>query len=774
MNTFMRRVLCGLITATFLLSIPTISTSAQPARSQRTPPEPPPFTPLVTPTLHIRPTAGSISIDGHLDDPGWQSAARTGHFTEVQPDEQAEPPIPISAWMSYDETTLYVAFRITEDPATIRANFSDRDNIWNDDYVGLLLDTQGDGHAMVFLAANPLGIQGDTRITYNNEDVGFDLIWDAAGRITDEGYEVEMAIPFRSLRFPRAEVQQWRISFWITHPRDSRAQYSWAAINRDIACWPCQFGYLEGIEGVVSGRNIELLPTLVGGQSAGLRDSEDAASGFDQERIRLEPSLDLKYGLTSDLTAELTLNPDFSQIESDAAQIDVNSTFALFFPERRPFFQEGADLFETRLQTMYTRSINNPILAGKFTGRVGQTDVAYLTARDVDTPLLLPFEERSELVESGRSFSNIARVRHAFPGNNALGVLLTDRRLDDGGSGTTAGIDGMLRFAETFVFTGQVVGSRTIEPVDPEAGADFEEAVFDGGTHTTALDGETFNGHALYGNLNRNARHWNFNVGYEELSPTFRADNGFITQNDHRQLRLWNGINIYPRQIGFIDRIMPQFGGRRQWNFAGERKRDAVFTEVFAQMKSQTNLFAGVTLSRERFEDQDFNDLHTVTVGVFSNFSEWLGFDVFASTGRDINRNADTPEDLVTGRSLGLNGGLVMRPTARLRIAPALSYAALRHPDRDENFFSGYILRTRLNYQFTSRLLVRTIVQYNDFSEALEIDPLLTYRINPFTVFYVGSTHDFGTFEQPNLRDGSVFRQRERQVFFKFQYLVRA
>ena len=396
-----------------------------------------PFTPNVFPKLSIPPTDRAIVIDGTIGKAEWANAARALNFSETFPEEQAKPPIDITGYFTYDESNLYVAVYIEDDPSTIRANLSDRDQIWQDDYVGLVLDTNGDGQEVYFIAVNPLGIQGDTRISRDNEDLGFNLVYSSEGRITESGYEVELKIPFRSLRFPDEAEQSWRATIWVTHPRDSRNTYSWSAVDRDNPCWPCQFGYLEGVQGVESGGNLEILPTLTGSQASTLNDRGDAFSGFDHGRLTAEPSLDVKYGITSDVTADASINPDFSQIEADAAQIDVNSTFALFFPERRPFFQEGSDLFDTYISTVYTRSINDPIVASKLTGRFGSTNVAYIGARDNTSPLLLPFEENSELLSAGKSFSNVLRVMHNFKNNSFVGGLVTDRRLDGGGGGST-------------------------------------------------------------------------------------------------------------------------------------------------------------------------------------------------------------------------------------------------------------------------------------------------------------------------------------------------
>ena len=729
-----------------------------------------PFTPNEFPSLFINPTPNQINIDGRIESLEWQNASRAINFSESFPEEKAKPPIGIIGMITYDAENLYVAIEIEDDPSSIRASLSDRDQIWQDDYVGLALDTNGDGQEVYFIAANPLGVQGDTRISRNDEDLGFNLVYSSEGTITETGYEVEFKIPFRSLRFPDKDVQSWRATLWITHPRDSRNQYSWSAMSRDNPCWPCQFGYLEGVTGVKSGRNLEILPAVTGAQASALNNVDDARSGFDHGRLTAEPSLDVKYGITSDVTADMSVNPDFSQIEADAAQIDVNSTFALFFPERRPFFQEGSDLFNTYVSTVYTRSINDPIVASKLTGRFGGTNVAYIGARDNTSPLLLPFEERSELLSVGKSVSNVLRVMHNFKNNSFVGALVTDRRLDAGGGGSTFSMDTSLRFWNNFRLNGQVVGSLTQELDDEELSEGSDDELFDGGSYTAALDGESFSGHAIYAEFERDARHWFFEVEYIQRSPTFRAENGFVFQNNIRDLTMFQGYSIYPENINFIDRISPRVAAGRTWNFDGLKKEDWMFGGLFVQMKAQTTLFVGYEVGSELFRGIDFNNLSEMEVFLGSNFSEPIQLDGYFEVGRSIARNIDEPE---IGNALQFELGGTFRPTQRLKLRADFEYAQLKDRQTDDTFFSGYIARMRTDYQFSRRFMLRAIVQYNDFRESFEVDPLLTYRINPFTAFYVGSTHDYITFDRNGDDASRYLRQSQRQFFFKFQYLIR-
>ncbi|NNF02955.1 MAG: carbohydrate binding family 9 domain-containing protein, partial [Rhodothermales bacterium] len=719
--------------------------------------------------------AADVRADGFLDEPIWSRAAVATGFSENFPEEQAEPPIGIKAFMAYDAENLYVAYIIQDDPKRIRVNMSERDQIWQDDYSGFILDTNGDGQVTYFIAANALGIQGDTRSGNGNEDVSFDLIYYSGGQVTETGYQVELVVPFRSLRFPPGEEHSWRLTHWITHPRESRNTYTWAAIDRDDPCMSCQLGTVSGMRGIRSGRNLEILPSLTGSQCSDFVTGADQAPSLDANRITAEPSLNVKYGITSDLTADVTLNPDFSQIESDAAQIDVNSTFALSFPERRAFFQEGADLFDTEIDVVYTRSINDPSAAGKLSGRFGDWTVGYIGGRDEQSPILMPFEESSRLVSGGQSFSNIVRARRSFANSSFVGGTVTDRRLDEGGSGSTAGIDGSVRFLTKYRFEFQAVGSQTSELNAPALDDQIGDITFGGSSgdrYSAALDGESFSGHALYTEISRNARHYGFDVSYEESSPTFRTANGFVTQNNRRQVELENYYTFWPEDHPVVDRLSIFTGASRIWNFDGVRKDEFAFVGLNSQLKGQTFMNVNFFVSNELFRGIQFDGIRGTFFHVNSNFSERVGFG-FGGTVRRSIRRSSTPE---MGREMNLRANLSLRPTTRLRIQPSVNFSRMTALDSDETFFSGFVARTRVNYQITRKLSTRLITQYNDFAESLEVDPLVTYRVNAFTVLHLGSTHRYRSIEAFNPRFGGTqeqFLQTDRQIFFKLQYLLR-
>lgn len=727
------------------------------------------FQPNVKPELEVSRARGPIVIDGNLDDAGWVGTAQAVNWSQTWPADNVESAFGQQAWITYDAENLYIAFVVDDASNTLRASFRDRDEVWRDDYVGIIFDTYGSGAWAYELFFNPRGIQMDLRWTQNGEDMGFDVIHESEGRITETGWQVEVAIPFQSLRFPDRVEQVWRATFWHNRPRESRERYSWAAGNRDDPCWPCNWGTLTGISGVSGGGALEFLPSVTAFDGVALEDEEDPGSRYVLDED-FDAGIGVRYAISSSWAAEATFNPDFSQVESDAAQIDANTTFALFFPERRPFFQEGSDLYSSYVNAIYTRSINNPEWAAKLTGRSERFSGALLVAQDELTPLLVPFATRSALFALDRSWSTVARGRRALLDDSFVGALSTTRVLEGGGFNTVNGLDLSLRTG-VFQLEAQWLVSQTEEPDLPGLDGGDLDGRFSDDDYTRRLDGETFSGEAGYFSVERNGRHWFSDVDYWRTSPTFRADNGFITQNDTQRLS-W--INQYSTQTDndVFDDINGFLMIARVWNYDGLRVDEWIRPEINLQFKSQTSVELGYLYSNENFRDVELADINRYNIEVDTHFSEALSGGVEYEWGDFPARRAD-PIQLGDGQRIEV--GLNLQPMDRLAIAPSFEWQRLaRKGDgntHERGFFEGYVTRTRLDLQFTRRLFLRTVFQYDDFDRRIDIEPLLTYRINPFTVVYAGSAYrlqDFGDrFDDFGVEDV------ERQYFAKLQYFFR-
>ncbi len=747
------------------------------------------------PTLTVEPANGSIHIDGDLSDAGWEGAAVADGFVETSPGDQIEPPVQSRALVTFDESNLYVALIAEDkDPASIRSSLSERDNIFRDDYFGIMLDTYGDLGWGYELFVNPLGIQGDLRMQSDgNEDITFDLVWHSEGKITETGYQVEIAIPFASLRFLDRPIQEWRVNFWRDHQREVRRRYAWAAQDLDDPCFICQWGYLKGITSISPGSNVDVIASVVGAQSGRLADPDDPET-FENDDPDGDIGLNFRYGVTSSSSAELTINPDFSQIESDAGQIDVNNTFALFFSERRPFFQEGSNLYSTWIDAIYTRTINDPIAAAKFTGKFGKTNVQYLVAQDDSSPLIVPFEEFSDVTTLRKSVTNIARVRQGLSGDSYVGALVTDRRHEGSGSGSVVAVDGRIRLAKGLQWETQAAFSHTAEPeaADVRDGANIgvpstelceddadgnevcaepreDYSEFDDGEYTASLDGESFAGHGVYTSLEYGNRRFAADFDYRGYSPTFRTENGFTTRNNYHEAVYWNALYFRPNGALMQSWNMNANVGR-VWDYDGRFKDEWFQPNLNFNFIGQSYFGLSALWSKERFAGKTIPGIRRLNISAESRPLETVGVGAYVGRGDLIYRNFRDPQ---LGLSLIAGVDVDLKPTDRLRWSSSWDYAEMESKRDGSKLFKGYIVRTRVDYSFSRRLFARCILEYDNFREGLSVEPLVTYQINPFTVFYVGANSSRREFDisDKNGLDEFWLEETNRQFFAKISYL---
>ncbi len=708
--------------------------------------------------FEITQTSNPIIIDGDFDDTGWTDAATTDYFLEFQPGDNIDPPDETEVKLTYDNENLYVAFTAYSDPEEIRASIQKRDQAWMDDFVAIVVDTYGDANSAIMIGANPYGIQMDALNQGNDDDESFDIIYESKGKITDVGFQVEMAIPFSSLSFPKKDVQEWKITFFRNQPRDVRHMVVWGGFDRSNPCWLCQLGTLKGIEGIEQKGRLEFLPTVVGSQS-----SERNGDAINDSDPFGEASLGIKYSFSSNRTAEVTINPDFSQVEADEDQVDVNTTFALSFREKRPFFNEGADLMDTWINAIYTRSINNPIAAGRIINRGQKNTWALLSAFDENSPYILPDEERSYTAMGGKSLSNIFRYKRSLDRGSYVGFLATNRRMmDNDGSGSVFGLDTRYRFNDMYQLEFQSVFSHTKEPDDSlvVSGNQF------GDDNTFTFDGESFTGNAVEIEFSRQTEHWVLEAGYDHTSPTFRAENGFIRSNNNKRAYVSSVWIAFPN--GFISKAVGGFNTGVRQNFDGETKGRYI------------NLFGNVELPRQfrvnmwyeyeplvRFKGTDLINLTTFGLNINSSFSKSLTFGGGMNRGESIVRFLDVPEK---GKRSAMWLWGRIKITDKLMVSPRYNTQKMTTLDGKEEYFSGYLAALRVNYQFNESFGFKLLGQYNDFSNSFTFQPLLTYQPSPFTIFYIGSSQNqsVNTLSVDAINNGQL---KSRQYFLKFQYL---
>src|SRR4030095_12066318 len=332
-------------------------------------------------------------IDVKLDDEVWSTAAVFKDFYQVQPGDNLIPPNITEVRLGYDPRFLYIAFHCFAEPDKVRANIAKRDNIWDDDYVGILFDTFNDQRRAYEFDFNPLGVQADGIWTEGmGEDFSLDVVLESKGTVTSDGYTIEVAIPFKSLRYVAGKDKLWGVHFWRRTKRLNNSLDMWIPLDRDKSSWLAQAGHITGLDGLATERTLELIPSLTVSQTArrvrtfGVFPNTPAAltdpGRLVNEPVEIDPGLTCKCTCTQTSTLDFTLNPDFAQVESDQLVVTANQRFPIFFPEKRPFFLEGSDIFTTQSSAVHTRAIIDPDFAAKLTGKTGRNSFGLLLASD--------------------------------------------------------------------------------------------------------------------------------------------------------------------------------------------------------------------------------------------------------------------------------------------------------------------------------------------------------------------------------------------------------
>lgn len=706
-------------------------------------------------TLEVKRASSEIRVDARLDEPAWQEASPIAIAYEWYPADDAPAPVATDVRVTYDDRNLYVAFRADDpEPRRIRARYHQRDSGRSDDLVGFYIDPFNDDRRAYQFRINPLGVQIDAinSDVEATEDFSWDGIWESAGRLTDDGYVVEVAVPLQQLRIPAAGgAQTWGFMAIREWPRNVVHRLRSVPTDQDRNCLICQFGDVAGFETRARGRNLEVTPTLTGRAA----EQRTPGGGFDRRDSEIDPGVSARWAITPGTSLQATLNPDFSQVEADAAQLDVNNRFALFFPERRPFFVEGADFFSTSLPLVFTRTIADPSSGLKLTGKSGAHSYGALVARDEITNLLLPGDESSVLTSiGGRSTNALARYRLELGTSTTIGALLAARE-GDAYENSVFSADAFHRLTESDSVRLQISGSRTAYP--------------DALALRFGQPRGSFGGHSLLAAYGHNDRNWSWAAEYVDVSPDFRADSGFMNQ-----------VGIRGAEVGATRRIR---GGPERWfrnifltaSVDARQQYDGDWNEwgsdlvLRYQGPRQSTVVLLVAPNQEYFRGTTYQNLRYSVSGSFQPSRDvTLGLSVRGGESIDFT-NARGAEFITISPSAALNLG--RRFTGTL----AYDYQQFETPD-GARIFAVHLPQARLFYHFTDRAFVRTILQYRDLardpalyrrtvernSRDLLTQLLFSYRIDAQTVFLAGYSDNYA---------GQVdLTQTNRTVFAKVSY----
>ena len=709
------------------------------------------------PTINAVRTSTPPAIDGRLDDVVWRDAVRITEFVQTTPVEGAPATEATEVYIAYDNSNIYLGFYVHySDPSLIRANRVDRDRIMFDDKMSVYFDTFLDQQRASVFSVNGYGIQGDSLMGGRGGFGGFrggfggvprgdpswDALFDSAGGLVADGWTAEVSIPFKSLRYPSrgsGEPHTW--GFQIARSIQSKDEtVVWSPVSRGISGFLTQMGVLQDMTNLSTSRNLEILPTFTAIRVG----SVDTTTGvFADGDVAPEGGLNVKYGVTSNLTADFTVNPDFSQIESDRPQIEVNQRFPLFFSELRPFFLAGQEVFSTRgpANLVHTRTIVDPRYGAKLTGKVGKATLGVLVADD-EAPGKRDDRADPAFGQTAQFF--IGRFRYDMYSESYIGAIVTDREFMDAYS-RVAGIDGRFRLGQTNDFNFRLVQSSTR------------------GEDGTELSGPTFN--ARFGH---NGRNLSYGVSHASVDPDFRTETGFVRRTDTRNTDANASYRWWPES--WLINWGPRVGYSRNYNFDGVLEDEGIDAGLNFSFARRIGLGISADRDMERFGGINFWGWQYRT---FFNVgtSQVVGFAGGFNWGDQINFSA-TP---FLGRSTGGRAMIFLRPFSRLQSSITANLSRLVDPRTDAEVFDVKIFRTETTYQFTERLLLRNIMEYNTFVRTLDANLLVTYRVNSGTVFYVGydDHYEQGNRIDPLLFPTNEFRQTNRAFFTKFSYLFR-
>ena len=677
---------------------------------------------------HIPRLQGEIVVDGELDDAAWAQAQVVEIAHEVSPGDNIPAPQQTTVRIAHDDDALYVAFDARDtDPARIRAYLRDRDAAFDDDWVGLFMDTFDDQRRAYEFFVNPLGVQMDLikdETNGGNEDSSWDGLWSSAGKRTAHGYQVELRIPFSTLRFRNmAGMQRWGIGFFRNYPRDKRHHLMSNRVPRGGNCLTCTLAKYEGMEGVRQGRNLEIVPSLTVGRP---QTRSAAGQPWRGDGVDIEPGLDVSWAPSPNMTLNATLNPDFSQVESDQAQLDLNQSFALYFDEKRPFFMEGADYFNTPLRVLYTRQIADPDAGLRITGRSGSDAYGALVARDTVTQLLLPGALGSGFTVLEQPVDvAAARYRRNLNAHATVGVIGTFRH-GDGYSNDVVGVDGRWQTGH-HTLTTQLLASQSEYPA------------------ALGLADDSPSGKAMRAYYGYSDRHWSFNSSHERIDPGFRADLGFIGQVGYRKSLIGGGRTWFRDGKPFN-----RFNLYADWDATHRSDGQLLENEFEASFNVRGPLqsdFSLIALARERYWNGAlFDEAYAAFSGSFRPRGNMrLGLYLrggpqldLAATRRGHGRHLESWGELDIGHSVNLNWSLV--------------HQSLRRDGGTA--FRAALADLRLGWQIDTRQRLRLALQ----GSQVERDPALypkpvdarsrnaaaqliySYKVNPRTALYAGTS----------------------------------
>ena len=768
--------------------------------------------PVTVPKLAV-----GITIDGRIDEEAWKDAAVFKDFYQTFPGDNIAPSKPTEVRMMYDEKHLYVAFKCWDEKDKIRASVAKRDNVFGEDNVRIWLDTYNDQRRAYVLGFNPFGVQQDGIYTEGRgADFSVDIVMESKGVIEDWGWAVEVKIPFKSLRYSAGKGKLWGFNVARNIDRFNDEFDQWLPDDRNVSGFLIKHGKISGLDEIKYERTLEVVPSITLSETGQRFASVDPTTGrFVNQPIRHDIGVTLKYSISPNITLDAAINPDFAEIEADAPVVTANQRFPIFFQEKRPFFLEGADIFQTPLAIYDSRSIIDPDFATKLTGKIGKNSFGFMVASD-NAPG--NFSEDESQVPANNEFLNknalfgIFRVKRDFGKENHIGFFGTYRTFPEQ-KNLLGSLDARIKINPKLTSQFQLVGTSSrrcffeneFEPIIDPAQAQLNRSVC-GTARTSAnpLSNGTYNeyrtGNAIgyYANADYYTDRHSWYVEAGGRTKDFRADAGFTRRTDTNfafAMNRWSSKSEPKATI--IRKDWRQFVGM-DYDWSGRLQSWRLGTNVSMSLQRTMFVFFETQMSYEKLYEEEFGLKRMPTrIGRFFgdptrgtwqqsvygevgqtlskkiNYRAWIqyrrnAFDFFFPAGNgQINPGP--------GQAWDSEVYLEYKPINPLRMSASYRKSRLVRNDNRVRTFDADILSLRSTYQFTRFIFTRLRLDYNSLGSNYAGQLLFGWSPSPGKAFYVGYNDNFN-YNGVNPFTGSVdqgFERNRRTFFIRASYLFR-
>jgi len=718
----------------------------------------------------IKSNDSSILIDGNISDKEKSSSLIVPIEYEQEPGDNTPSKLKTDVYVTYTDTYIYFGVHAYGNPRNIRGQVKPRDQVEyrNEDIIFLRFDPFGDSRVNYILGANAYGSQLDLRAKNgiseeDSFDQGFNAIYETKSSLVEDGYILEFKIPFNSLPYPKGKDQNWNFNISRVYTLNGTFYRNQSQpYDRNNPCWVCQVTDKLIMEDIVYKGKVELLPYITSNVSGQKKNSINDPISYDD--IKGNFGVGLNYDFSPSSSIELTINPDFSQIEADETQIDINSAYALEYPELRPFFNKGMELLNFLDGAFYSRTINNPSFSSKYTNLGKSSSTIFLTAIDQTSPYLIGGEDKSYFGDGGVSYVNAFRHQRIINEASKYGFFSTSRFYKDGGYGNLFGIDGLFTFNKIWRFQFEVIKNYNKEPV-----SNWIESndLFAG--KTVKLDGEKFNGSASYFRLARNTENWDTYLFYRSISPEYRADVGFVPRINRKWTTFYHGYKNF-FEYDYLQELSISLRGDLTYNFNNDLKSQNIDFDISLQTFAKTMIMYNYDINPFRnYKGIDFKNVAKSELTLIGYPNEKLSFLFKYVFGKEIAFNEDIPK---VGKERSGFFRVSYRINDNINLTSSINYSKLENLETKNSFYDGYIGRISFRYQFNNDLSLRLVSEYNKFNDTFLIQPLFKWNPNPSTIFYIGGIQNSSNDFNLDPEDFNPFKINRSQFFIKFQYLI--